>query len=300
MTGAGWLEPRTDLLCTPGGGCLEYLRTGHGVPVTLFVPGLGGSIAETQPFGSGVPGTRIFLHLRGHGRSTPPATSPSAEPAMSPSPPAAAATGWTYADLAADLSTMAEHVAATHVVGVSLGAGVLCHLVAAHPGRFERLVFLLPAVLDQPRAAATRTRLAALLSRDPARLAEMVSAEIPAPARDTPAARTYLTRRVAGLTRHPPALALAGLADQAPVADRAALAAVRAPALVIGCHGDDLHPASVAERLAESLGGASLHLYDEPGVVWTARADLRRRISTFLSGPAGAAGRCTRARPHSG
>lgn len=274
MTGAGWLEPRTHLLATPGGVRLEYLRTGRGTPVTIFIHGLGGSIAETRPLGSGVAGTRIFLHLRGHGRSTAPSPGVAA--------PAGTPGGWTYADLATDLATMADHVAATRAAGASLGAAVLCHLVAAHPGRFERLVFFLPAVLDEPRPAATQARLAALLSRDPARLTEAVSAEIPAPARGTPAARAYLTQRVATLTRRPPAPGLAGLADQVSVADRAALAAVRAPALVIGCHGDDLHPAAVAQRLAGSLGGATLHLYDEPGVVWTARADLRQRISTFL------------------
>jgi hypothetical protein len=39
----------------------------------------------------------------------------------------------------------------------------------------------------------------------------------------------------------------------------------------------------VAERLADILPDASLHVYDEPNVLWTQRADLRRRISGFLN-----------------
>jgi 3-oxoadipate enol-lactonase len=58
---------------------------------------------------------------------------------------------------------------------------------------------------------------------------------------------------------------------------------VTVPALVIGAAGDDLHPATVAERLAAALPRATLHVYDRPGVLWTARADLRARISRFLS-----------------
>ena len=55
-------------------------------------------------------------------------------------------------------------------------------------------------------------------------------------------------------------------------------------ALVIGCAGDDLHPVAVAEQLAAALPHATLHVYDRPGVLWTERADLRERISTFLNG----------------
>jgi hypothetical protein len=52
---------------------------------------------------------------------------------------------------------------------------------------------------------------------------------------------------------------------------------------VLGCKGDELHPASVAEELAAALPRATLHVYDKPGVLWTQRADLRARIAGFLS-----------------
>lgn len=76
---------------------------------------------------------------------------------------------------------------------------------------------------------------------------------------------------------------MASLPDQVALADVGALAAVTAPALVIACAGDDLHPVDVAERLAAALPAATLHVYDRPGVLWTERADLRTRISAFLN-----------------
>jgi pimeloyl-ACP methyl ester carboxylesterase len=76
---------------------------------------------------------------------------------------------------------------------------------------------------------------------------------------------------------------LAGLPDSVPVADPAALHAVDAPALVIGCRGDDLHPVDVARTLVASLPNAALHIYDRPGVLWHERADLRERIASFLN-----------------
>jgi pimeloyl-ACP methyl ester carboxylesterase len=217
----------------------------------VFAHGLGSGIPDTRPFGSGIPGTRIFFQFRGHGRSG------------RPDGP------WTYADLAEDLATAAA--GASRAVGVSLGAAVLCRLLTDAPRRFERLVFVMPAALDRPSPPAAATRFAALRRGD-------ASAEVPDPRRDA----AYLRQRAAYLTRYPLAPALAGLLADVPVPDPAVLAAVRAPALVIGCEGDELHPAPVARRLAESLGHATLHVYGEPAILWTARRDLRDRISTFL------------------
>jgi 3-oxoadipate enol-lactonase len=264
VSGARWPDPSTDLLTTPH-GILEYLRTGHGEPVTVFAHGLGNGIADTRPLSSGVPGTRVFFHFRGHGRSSAPGGA------------------WTYADLAADLAAVADRFAAGQALGASLGAAALCRLVAQWPQRFERLVFFMPAVLDEPRSPAAARRWSALRAGGVAARAAIV-AEVPEALRGTRAAREYLRARLDQLDRHPLAPGLAALPAQAPVADRTALAAVRAPALVIGCHGDELHPVRVAQRLAESLGNASLHVYPEPGVLWTARADLRRRLGTFLAG----------------
>ncbi|WBC12680.1 alpha/beta hydrolase [Micromonospora sp. WMMA1998] len=263
-------EPETELVATPHGVSLERLVTGAGDPVTVFAHGLGNGIATTRPFGSGVTGRRIFFQFRGHGRSD--------------SPPGA----WTYLDLARDLRAVADLGGATRAFGASLGAGALCRLLVESPERFEKLVFFLPAVLDTPRGEAARTRLTGLLDAvadgDASALADVVSLELPPSVRNTPAGWAYLRQRLDQLLRDGLAPGLAGLPEQSPLTDAGALAAVTAPALVIGCLGDDVHPAAVAEQLAAALPHATLHVYDRPGFAWTERADLRERISTFLNG----------------
>jgi 3-oxoadipate enol-lactonase len=262
-------EPATELVSTPHGVTLERMITGAGEPVTVFAHGFGGGIAETRPLGSGVPGRKVFFQFRGHGRSA--------------APPGR----WTYADLARDLRAIADLSGATRAVGASLGAGALCRLLADSPRRFDRVVLFLPAALDEPRPAAARQRLTrlldAVLDGDLSAVADAVATEAPPVVRNTPAAWTYFRHRIDQLMRDGLAPELASLADQAPVADTAVLAAVSAEALVIGCTGDELHPVAVAERLAAALPAATLHVYDRPGVLWTQRADLRERISHFLA-----------------
>ncbi|TDB78851.1 alpha/beta fold hydrolase [Micromonospora sp. KC721] len=263
-------EPETELVATPHDVCLERLVTGAGDPITVFAHGLGNGIATTRPFGSAVAGRKIFFQFRGHGRSDAP-----------PGP-------WSYLDLARDLRAVADLGGATRAFGASLGAGALCRLLADSPDRFERLVLLLPAVLDTPRGPVARQRLTDLLDAvstgDAATVADVVSLELPPSVRNTPAGWAYLRQRLDQLLRDGLAPGLADLPEQAPLADVAALATVTAPVLVIGCVGDDLHPAHVAEELAAALPHATLHVYDRPGFGWTDRADLRDRISTFLNG----------------
>lgn len=262
-------SPPTRLLALPSGVRLEHLVTGSGDPVTLFLHGLGGGIADTRPLGSGVPGRKVFLRMRGHGRSSAPGGR------------------WSYADLAADVAAVADAVGVSRALGVSLGAGALCRLVADEPARFERLVFFLPAVLDTRRAAPARARLTALsdaiASGSADAVAEAVAVEAPPEVRGTAAARALAAQRTAALLDGGLSDAVASLVDQVPVSDASALRRVAAPALVLACRGDDLHPVEVAERLAAALPSSTLHVYDEPGVLWTRRADLRSRISEFLA-----------------
>lgn len=261
--------PLTELVETPHGVTLERLSTGEGEPVTVFAHGLGATIAETRPLGSAVPGRRVFFQFRGHGGSD------------APEGP------WTYQDLARDLRAVADQAEASRAVGVSLGAGALCRLLADTPERFERVVFFLPAVLDRPRPEPARTRLAelrdAIGTGNPVMLSDLVSREVHPAARQTAAAAAYVRARVETLLAGGLDAGLATLVDQVPVPDRRMLSRVSAEALVLAARGDDLHPAEVAEELAAALPRASLHVYDEPGVLWVHRADLRERISGFLS-----------------
>lgn len=261
---------RTATLTTAYGASLEFLTVGSGDPVTLFAHGLAGGIPDTRPLGSAVDGTKVFLHQRGHGAST-------ATPGR-----------WSYADLAADLAAVADQVGATRALGVSLGAGALCRLLADDPGRFERVVFFLPAVLDTPRTGVLRERMAAFAQAaatgDADLAGRLIGAEVPAEFRDTPAARTFVAQRVGALLGPGLGDSLTALPDDVPLPDGiGALAAVTAPALVLGSEGDPAHPADVTRWLAAALPAATSHVYPGPGVLWTHRADLRSRISTFLN-----------------
>lgn len=262
-------QPETTLVTTPHGVDLEQLVTGAGDSVTVFAHGLAHDISHTRPLGSAVQGRKIFFQLRGHGRSA--------------APPGQ----WNYEDLARDLRAIADLSAATRAVGVSLGGGALCRLLVDSPDRFDRLVFFLPAVLDEQRSGA-RNRLAALLSaacaHDINGLTEAIAAELPPVARHTRIGWSYLAGRLDQLMCEQFARGYAGLPDEVAVTDLDALRRVTAPALVITCAADPLHPVSVARRLAEMLPRATLHVYEMPGAFWTHRADLRERVSTFLNG----------------
>jgi 3-oxoadipate enol-lactonase len=243
--------------------------TGSGPPTTVFAPGLAGSIAETRPLGSGVHGTRVFFHFRGHG--------PSAVP---PSP-------LSYAALAAGLLGIADHVGATRAVGVSLGAGALTHLITNAPHRFSKVVFFLPSVLDQPRGDAARARLAEMASLvdagDVQGLAAILVAEQPAGVRGRPEVRVWAEDRARTLAGTAMSSALREISAQVAIADVGPLAAVSAPALVIAQHGDDAHPVQIAERLAGALGNARLRVFDADGALWTHRRELRALVAGFLN-----------------
>ena len=260
---------RTSLL-EGSGGSLEFVTTGSGLPGTVFAHGLAGSIETTRPFGSGVGGSRTFMHFRGHGAST------------------AVETPWTYEALAEDLRAVADKVGATQALGVSMGAGALCSLLARTPLRFERLVFVMPAVLDRPRTDDALDRLVEMANcvdrRDVGSLTALLLAGEPAAVRTQSAVQLWCRRQAAALVGTPVSLALRALPTAVPLADRGALAAVSAPTLVIAQEQDPAHPVWVAEQLASSLPDAHLEVMTPSGILWRHRARLRDLVGGFLSG----------------
>lgn len=259
----------TEIVNTPHGVRIERLISGVGEPITVFAHGLGHGIAETRPLGSGVHGKRVFFQFRGHGESD--------------SPPGE----WDYGDLARDMRAIADLSGATQALGVSLGAGALCRLLAETPDRFEKVVFFLPAVLEQPRPAAARARLVELLdainSGDVTAVANAVVEEIPPSLRNGNAGWAYVRQRINNLMNTGLSSGLLKLPDQVAVPSVDLLRDVTAEALVIGCVGDELHPSRVATELAEVLPNASLHIYSRPSVLWHERLDLRERVSSFFN-----------------
>jgi pimeloyl-ACP methyl ester carboxylesterase len=254
----------------PGGVRLNVVRSGSGEPVTVFAAGLGGTVPETRTLGSGVAGTRVFFDFRGHGASGVPADG-----------------DWSYAALTGDLRAVADATGATRAVGMSMGAAALLGILATTPDRFERNVFFLPAILDQPRTDVAVSRLGEVARRieagDHEAVVEMLAAEAPRGLRGTPGVEAYLRDRAAQLSGPGVAGLVRALVESRPVADRVALAAVPAPCLVIGQEGDPTHPAQVARELAATLPNARLHVFGTPGGLWVHRAGLRRLVTAFLN-----------------
>lgn len=269
------LDPRsrrgsslTSMLDGPDGQ-IEYLTTGSGLPRTLFAHGLGGSIDTTRPFGSTVAGTRTYLHFRGHGASAAPQTP------------------WTYAALAAELAAVADHVGATRVVGVSMGAGALCHLLETEPDRFERPVLVLPAVLDTPRQDAALDRMVAMAQladdRNVPGLAELLVLEQPAGVRDLAAVRVWCEQRARLLVGTPVSHALRTLPLTTAMHDRESLRRVQVPVLILAQEGDPAHPVGIAETIAALVPDARLSIFDDQGLIWGHRREVRALLGQFLA-----------------
>lgn len=266
--------PHTQLLPGPTGD-LEVLTVGRGHPRTVFAHGLAGSIPTTRPYAVRVPGQRTFLHFRGHGRSAAPSE------------------GWDYPTLARELWAVADHAGADRALGVSMGAGALCAGLARDPARFERLVLVLPAVLDRPRTDAAMERFARLAglvdARDVDGAAAHLLAEQPADLRGDAGVRQWCRDQAERLVATPVARALRTLPHERPLTDRDALQAVRAEVLVLAQEGDPAHPVPVAEQLADVLPHASLEVLPPGGIMWRHRARVRDLVGSFLSTDPGVA-----------
>jgi pimeloyl-ACP methyl ester carboxylesterase len=250
-------------------GPLEYLVTGGGRPVTLFAHGFAGSIAETRPFGSGVSGTRVFFHFRGHGQSGD-GNGP-----------------WTYAALAAELRTVRLASSATRALGVSLGAGAVISAAVSNPEAFERLVLVLPAAVHEPRRTRALDRVEAMARRadadDVDGLTSLLLEALPAALCQMPAVRGWAFQQAQRLADPRLRGAIRQVPTLHPVDDLSALAAIGCPVLVVGQRGDDAHPVQVVRELSEALPDVRTEVFPPGGVPWTSRADLRRVISTFLN-----------------
>jgi pimeloyl-ACP methyl ester carboxylesterase len=249
-------------------GPIECLVTGAGEPVTVFAHGFGGSISETRPFGSGVRGSRVFFHFRGHG-ATPPS-----EP-------------WTYAALAAELGAVRSAYGATRGLGVSLGAGALLRSAACSPDLYQRLVVVLPAAFDEPRRGRSLDRIDAMAhlaaTQDIDGLTTLLLAEQPEKLRTSRATQMWARSQAQRLSG--PALrdAIARIPALVPIEDRSVLGGLKCPVLLIGQEDDDAHPSRVVYEIAEMLPDSRTEIFAAGGVLWTHRGRLRSLVSGFLN-----------------
>lgn len=261
MTGASLRSVASAGSTSPA--TISYAVVGVGPPVTIFVPGLGGGVEDTRPLAGGLTGTRVFVLPRSHGTSTP------------------AHSDVTYADLAADVLSVADAVAATQGLGVSLGAATLAHLLSRHPDRFTAAAFYLPAAFGSPRRPTVLLE-ALSAGADETELPDVLAEDLPAEVRRTPEVRRWSATRAHRLVQ-PGVLELGGLVGrEAPVPRPADLAAVSTRCLVVGCEHDPSHPAEVARDLSTALPGSRLRVFADPAPLWTARAEVRSLLAATL------------------
>ena len=244
---------------------------GDGQPVTVMAHGLTGSRADVAIFAPFLPGTKVLFDFRGHGESERP---PAGSYAMDA--------------FAGDVDSVARAFGATAVAGASLGGGATLRLLTRDPDRFERLVFLLPARLEQSsRAHVSLLRVADLLERLPIEEAadRIVAAEDEEGAFEGfDSAKS--TRRHAILQMNADGIphAIRECIDDPPVSDPQLVTRVTAPSLVIGQHGDPVHTAEVARELADILPGGELLLFEDRFAMMREIPALVQRVGAFLSG----------------
>jgi 3-oxoadipate enol-lactonase len=254
-----------------GDATLHVEVEGTGEPVTVFAHGLTNSCMELAAFTPMVPGTKVRFCFRGHGHSSTPDVG-----------------AYGYDDLARDLDAVALETGATRAVGTSMGAGALAHLLAREPGRFERLVFLLPAALEGSIGSNPQfERTAELLETLPREQA------IHAILRESGRARQYEANPGLreldlllwqDMNQEGVARAIREVVRSEAVSDLAVLASVRAPSIVIAREGDSIHPAWVARRLAEVMPNAEALVLDSEADLLASIPMLVARIGAFLDG----------------
>jgi pimeloyl-ACP methyl ester carboxylesterase len=237
---------------------LEVVTTGQGKPVTLFVHGATGSIATTRPFGSGVRGSRVFVHLPGYGAS-PPIGQPSFDAVVN-----------VVARAATDASV-------TQAFGVSLGAAIVARLLLDQPGLLRRAVLALPAGLAHP--SPRLTEIADAL--DDGRGTDLLVAE--SGAEPSSELRRWSAEQTSALASWPVGPTLRGLAKDTAVADPRRLVEVAVPVLVIAQEGDPAHPDTLARHVADRLPQATLEVLPPGGLLWAHRARVRDLVSNFLA-----------------
>jgi pimeloyl-ACP methyl ester carboxylesterase len=272
MASTPWREERVRVRGTE----LAVLRRGAGRPF-YWGHGLTSSAAQEDAQGLRLWGELrdgwevLRVDARGHG-----ASQPDTDPR-----------GYRWSELAADLLALADALGHARFVagGASMGTATALHAAVAAPERIDGLVLMVP-----PTAWATRPAQAARYRGD-ADLAEREGlAALAAVEMKRPGIPLFegimdpaemVRARMAALDAKTLPAILRGAADS-DLPDPDAVARLRQPALILAWEGDDGHPLSTAERLAELLPNATLHVAQR-------LADLGawpKRVADFCAGVA--------------
>ncbi|GAA1616429.1 MULTISPECIES: alpha/beta fold hydrolase [Brevibacterium] len=261
-----------------------YISTfGTGEPHTLFSHGFAGAIRDTRPFGTGITGTKHFLHLFGHGGRP------------SPGP------GWDYALIAEALADALTATSATRALGVSMSAGGLLRLLSTgHPAvaGLEKVALVLPASFAGFPAEVAHAHTAYLeslrdlvaagdvdgitelmLTREPAEVADLVPARAWTRAKAENLVHTDMSDGL-GLALE---IAAAGVGDPAEFdAGLTRLREFAGEVLVLTHEDDPAHPVFIAEEIAAAVPGSRLEVLPAGSILWRGRHEVRRILSEFF------------------
>jgi 3-oxoadipate enol-lactonase len=244
---------------------------GEGEPVTVFAHGLTNSCQELAAFTPFAPGTKVRFCFRGHGHSSTP-------------PPG----HYAFDDFARDLDAVASAYGATNAVGTSLGASALINLLGREPGRFQRLVFLLPATFDQaigehPLFGRTADLLETM-PRDQAIEAILRESGRERNYDQNPGLREFDLLLWQDMDPVGVARAIREIVRDVAIDDRERLREVTGPALIISREGDAIHPAELGRTLARLLPRAELVMLESEDDLMASIPALVQRVSRFLAG----------------
>lgn len=247
--------PPTEHRIALDGADIAYSEVGSG-PLAVYAHGLTASRAVDAAMGwldwSPViaEGRRVVSHdARGHGRSGGAATPER----------------YTWPALAEDLLALLDLLdtgAPVSALGSSMGTGTVLHAVLRAPERFDRLVLAAPPTAWESRAAQVEMYLAAadLVEAQGLQVFAELAGRLPRPPvfadlacfPPTPDVREDLL---------PTVLRGASESDLPSTDD---LRGVQQPTLILAWADDSGHPVSTAERLAEALPDARLHVASTP------------------------------------
>ena len=204
-----------------------------------------------------IPASVVRYDARGHGESR-------STPALS---------GYSWSELARDQLGLADALGIDRYVaaGASMGCGTALHAALIAPHRVRALVLVIPPTAWESRAAqAGQWALSADVIEAEgveAVIAARAAVDPPDPYRGDEARRESQAAATRAWEPWRLALVMRGAAT-ADLPDRADVAAIGVPALLLAWTGDPVHPASVARELSGLLPRSELH-------VASTRSDLR-------------------------
>jgi 3-oxoadipate enol-lactonase len=253
MSSDAWREERLPVR----GAQLAVRRRGHG-KAFYWGHGLTSSCAQEDQTGLRLWGRLpegwevVRFDARGHGASSGEAD----------------AGAYRWSELSADLLALANALGHAHFVagGASMGAAVALQAAVTAPERIDALVLMIPPTAWTTRAAQASRYFASADLVEREGLAALAAAEASSP--PIPIFRGLFdpaemarARYAAQDARVLPAILRGAAASDFP--DPEAIARLRQPTLLLAWEGDDGHPLSSAESLAERIPGATLSIARE-------------------------------------